>query len=160
MCAKLLQLCPTLRPNGLLPSRLLFLWDSPGKNTGVDCHFLLQGIFPTLELNLWLLGLLHWQAGTLPLLKILIIRPRSSTPKINEKFCRRKNLYVNVNNGCTHSLKHPKCDVWFTLKLVWMDKLLYSHTMEYYSAIKMNKWVIHTIRMSLKSIMLTKEARL
>ena len=46
------------------------------------------------------------------------------------------------------------------LKLVWMDTLLYSYTMEYYSAIKMNKWVIHTIRMSLKSIMLVKEARL
>ena len=24
------------------PARLLCLWDSPGKNTGVDCHFLLQ----------------------------------------------------------------------------------------------------------------------
>ena len=23
-------------------------WDSPGKNTGMGCHFLLQGIFPTL----------------------------------------------------------------------------------------------------------------
>jgi len=22
-------------------------WDSPGKNTGVGCHFLLQGVFPT-----------------------------------------------------------------------------------------------------------------
>ena len=22
-------------------------WDFPGKNTGVGCHFLLQGIFPT-----------------------------------------------------------------------------------------------------------------
>ena len=26
-------------------------WDSPGKNTGVDCHALLQGIFPTQESN-------------------------------------------------------------------------------------------------------------
>ena len=26
--------------------RLLCLWDSPGKNTGVGCHVLLQGIFP------------------------------------------------------------------------------------------------------------------
>ena len=26
---------------------LLCLWDFPGKNTGVGCHFLLQGIFPT-----------------------------------------------------------------------------------------------------------------
>ena len=31
-------------------------WDSPGKNTGVGCHFLLQGIFLTQGLNL---GLLH-----------------------------------------------------------------------------------------------------
>ena len=26
--------------------RPLCVWDFPGKNTGVDCHFLLQGIFP------------------------------------------------------------------------------------------------------------------
>ena len=31
-------------------------WDFPGKNTGVGCHVLLQGIFPTQGLNL---GLLH-----------------------------------------------------------------------------------------------------
>ena len=41
------QLCPTLRPHGLQPARLLCPWDSPGKNTGVGCHALLQGIFPT-----------------------------------------------------------------------------------------------------------------
>ena len=34
-------------------------WDSPGKNTGVGCCFLLQGIFPTQESNLRLLRLLH-----------------------------------------------------------------------------------------------------
>ena len=33
--------------HGLWPARLLHPWDSPGKNTGVGCHFLLQGIFPT-----------------------------------------------------------------------------------------------------------------
>ena len=38
-----------------------------GKNTEVGCLALLQGIFPTLELNLCLLYLLHWQAGSLPL---------------------------------------------------------------------------------------------
>ena len=32
-------------PHGLLPTRLLPPWNSPGKNTGVGCHFLLQGIF-------------------------------------------------------------------------------------------------------------------
>ena len=30
---------------------LLCPWDSPGKNTGVGCHFLLQGIFLIQELN-------------------------------------------------------------------------------------------------------------
>ena len=41
--------------------------DTPGKNTGVGCHILLQGIFLTQGSNLRLLGLLHWQAGSLPL---------------------------------------------------------------------------------------------
>ena len=41
----------TLQPHGLQPTRLLLPWDSPGKNTGVGCHFLLQGIFPTQGLN-------------------------------------------------------------------------------------------------------------
>ena len=37
------------------------------KNTRVGCYVLLQGIFPTQGLNLRLLHLLHWQAGSLPL---------------------------------------------------------------------------------------------
>ena len=41
----------SLRPHGPQPTRLLRPWDSPGKNTGVGCHFLLQGIFPTQGLN-------------------------------------------------------------------------------------------------------------
>ena len=41
----------SLRPHGLLHP-----WNSPGKNTGVDCHFLLQGIFLTQGSNP---GLLH-----------------------------------------------------------------------------------------------------
>ena len=36
--------------------------DFPGKNTGVGCHFLLQGIVPTQGLNL---HLLHWQVDSL-----------------------------------------------------------------------------------------------
>ena len=31
-----------MRPHGLQPTRLFCPWDSPGKNTGVGCHFLLQ----------------------------------------------------------------------------------------------------------------------
>ena len=40
--AKSLQSCPTLRPHRWQPTRLRHPWDSPGKNTGVGCHFLLQ----------------------------------------------------------------------------------------------------------------------
>ena len=48
--------CPTLATPGLQPSMFLYPQDSPGKNTEVGCHFLLQGIFLTQGLNL---GLLH-----------------------------------------------------------------------------------------------------
>ena len=68
MHAKSLQSCLTLcdpmdcslpgsSVHGILPS----------KNTEVDCHALLQGIFPTQGLNLGLLCLLHWHLGSLPL---------------------------------------------------------------------------------------------
>ena len=64
MQAKSLQ---SLWPHGLKPSRLLCPWDSPGKNTGVGCHALLQGIFLTQGANPCFLCLLHCQVGSLPL---------------------------------------------------------------------------------------------
>ena len=42
----------SVRPHGLSPARLLCPLNSPGKNTGVDSHSLLQGIFPTQWSNL------------------------------------------------------------------------------------------------------------
>ena len=42
--AKLLQSCLTLRAHRQQPTRLLCPWDSPGKNTGVGCHFLLLSV--------------------------------------------------------------------------------------------------------------------
>ena len=44
----------SLRPYGLYLSptpRLLYPWDSPGKNSRVGCHFLLQGVLFTQESN-------------------------------------------------------------------------------------------------------------
>ena len=46
----------SLRPHELGPARFLCPWNSPGKNTGVGSHCLLQGIFPTQRSNP---GLLH-----------------------------------------------------------------------------------------------------
>ena len=53
----------SLRPHGLQPTRLLCPWAFPGKTTGVGCHFLLQGIFPTQGSNP---GLLHYRQTLLP----------------------------------------------------------------------------------------------
>ena len=61
---KSFQPCSTLQPDGLQPARLLYSWNSPGKNTGVGCYFLLQGISPTQRSNWLLLFLLHWQADS------------------------------------------------------------------------------------------------
>ena len=57
----------SLQSYALYLSSLLCPWNFPGKNTGVGCYFLLQGIFPAQGLNLSLLCLPHWQADSLPL---------------------------------------------------------------------------------------------
>ena len=43
-CFSHIRLCTTV---WTLPTRFLCLWDSPGKDSGVGCHALLQGIFLT-----------------------------------------------------------------------------------------------------------------
>ena len=53
----------SLQPLGLYPASLLCPWNSPGKNTRVGSHFLLQGIFLTQGSNL---HLLHWWVDSLP----------------------------------------------------------------------------------------------
>ena len=58
------KLCPTLCDSmNYSPPGSSVHGDSPGKNTGVGCHFLLQGICLTQRSNLYLL---HWQADSLP----------------------------------------------------------------------------------------------
>ena len=69
------QSCPTLCDHGdhMDCIRLLHPWDFPGKSTRVDCHFLLQGIFPTQGSNP---SLLHWRW-------ILYHLSRQGSPKMN-----------------------------------------------------------------------------
>ena len=69
-----------LTPRGLQPTRLLHPWGSPGKNTGVGYHVLLQGIFLTQESNP---HLLHQQVDSL-----LLVPPAKSS--INQA----PNLFV------------------------------------------------------------------
>ena len=79
-----------VRLSGLKPTKLLCPWDSPGKKSGVGCHFLLQGILLIQESNPCLLGLLHWHTGSLPLVPSgkpkrnsypLAIPPNSHSPQ-------------------------------------------------------------------------------
>ena len=59
------QSCPTLcNPIDCSTPDIFVHGILQGKNTGVGCHFLLQGLFLTQELNL---SLLLWQEDSLPL---------------------------------------------------------------------------------------------
>ena len=71
--------------------RLPCPWNFPGKNTGADCHFLLQGISLTQGLNPCLLRLLHWQAGSLPL-----VTPGKLAMTFMGKGSKKEWVYVYV----------------------------------------------------------------
>ena len=65
-------MCPTLCDPG--PTRFFHPWDSPGKNTGVGCHFLRKGTFLTQGLNP---GLSHCR-------RILYLLNQQGSPRILE----------------------------------------------------------------------------
>ena len=72
-------------------------WDSPGKNTAVGCHSLLQRIFLTQGSKLHLLHLLHWQADSLPLstvYSLINLRTFYSLPTTVYTRCYVKVLHV------------------------------------------------------------------
>ena len=85
LCAKSLQLCPTLSNpmDCSLPVSSIHRY-SPGKNTGVGCHALLQGIFLTQGSNLCLLWHLHcrwilygWATGEASVTRLMICKWRT-----------------------------------------------------------------------------------
>ena len=84
-------------------------------NTGVGCHALLQGIFLTQGLNLYLLCLLHWQAGFFTTSTALEAHKKAEkeeylcihvrvyekvTKTINKLFGYIKYLIISRNSGC------------------------------------------------------------
>ena len=117
----------SLQPHGLQPTRVLHPWNSPGKNTGVDCHFLFQGIFPTQESNPRLLRLLHWQVVSLPLpLPVRLLVINQVTKILIIKFDR-------IARTC----KQPKCpcvEGW--IKKIYIDTKGFFF---FNSALKQNK---------------------
>ena len=93
----------SLRPHGLcsLPGSSVH-GDSPGKNAGLGCHDLLQWIFPTQELNLCLLCLLHCQAGSLPLAPPV----KLSYPQGNHSLVRKEDGQHYLQYHCCDKEKH------------------------------------------------------
>ena len=87
-------------PTRLQPARILCPWDFPGENTGVGCHFLLQGIFPAQGSNLHLLCLLCWQVGSLPLSHLGSPAPPKGRPKI--KHCTEMACSPAQRGPCPH----------------------------------------------------------
>ena len=59
VCTQLLSRVLLFATPWTVATRLLYPWEFLGKNTGVGCHLLLQGVFPTQGSNLHLLCLLH-----------------------------------------------------------------------------------------------------
>ena len=92
-----------LRSHELQPTRLLCPWDFPGKNTGVGCCSLLQGIFPTQESNSSLLHFLYWQVNSLPLSyqrspKVMILKKKKKFfffKKGKKKFYLFEMCFIN-----------------------------------------------------------------
>ena len=68
-CARsqLLSCVQLIVTHALQPARFHCPGNFLGKNTGVSCHFLLQGTFSTQESNLRFSHLLHWQVDSLSL---------------------------------------------------------------------------------------------
>ena len=82
LCA---QSCLLVTPWTVAP-RLLCPWDSPGKNTGAGCHFLLQESGPRL------LCLPHWQGDSLPLCHLGSLRASQCRRNRYEKMGRRRGF--------------------------------------------------------------------
>ena len=76
-------------PCGLEPTRLLCPWDPASKNTGVGCHALFQGTFPTQGSNLGLWCLLLWQTGPLSL-----VPPRKPKSSFAGSFLTLKGVWA------------------------------------------------------------------
>ena len=58
------QSCPTVCDPWTVSCQVLLFMEFSRQEYRSGCHFLLQGPFPTQRLNLSLLSLLHWQAGS------------------------------------------------------------------------------------------------
>ena len=91
VCVSCLVVSTSLRTHGLQPARLLCPRNSPDKNTGVGCHFLLQGIFLNQGSNPGLLAL--WADS-------LLSEPPGKPPlMVENSLIHKKTHYINGSSG-------------------------------------------------------------
>ena len=114
------------RPHGLQPTRLLCPWDFPGKDAGVGCHFLVQGIFPTRGLNP---GLLHCRQILYPLSHQG--RPNTSISKNIYVFLWKKYYFLLFNS--TDIMWSEGCSVLSDSVTLWTVQLMEFSRPEYWS---------------------------
>ena len=93
VCAKSLSHVQLCDPVDCSPPGSPVHGGSPGKNTGVGCHALPQGIFLIQESNLCLLHLLYWLAGSLLL-----------APPGKLVLSRNLNYLFKDSTKCSHRL--------------------------------------------------------
>ena len=115
-----------------------------GKNTGVGCHALLQGIFLIQCSNLQLLWLLHcrwilycWGTGeALNLLYDLTIPLLGTYPEKTITFETDTciPMFIAALFTIARTWKQPRCPS----RDEWIKKLWYIYIAEYYSAVKRN----------------------
>ena len=103
-------------------------WDSPGKKTGMSCHSLLQGIFPTQGSNL---GLLHCRQIFYCLSHQGSIWPRNFTfgsiPKVIESRVSKPYVYTHVHSSFIHYSWNTEANQVCTDEWIDDQNVVYSH---------------------------------
>ena len=108
VCVKSLQSCLTLcNPMDCSPPGSSIHGDSPGKNTGVGCHSLLQGIFPTQGLNPYLLQLLNSYPWNFLLSPKFFVIEKIINKRLISSHCSREYVLLS-GAACRSVLDSPQ----------------------------------------------------
>ena len=134
----------SVRPHRQQPVRLLCPWDSPGKNTGVGCHFLLQCMKVKSEKWKWSRSVVSDSSGPHGLQPTRLLRPWDFPGKSTGVGCHWELL----NNFCKWVVLNPRSGFFLTLFLSSIIptslplSLLYLFFMNFYWSILLSCSVI------------------